>query len=148
MKNHPKRFLERVWPELAIQVRAGPALSVPWVRWPELGPNTLAVGAGTPAREGHDILVPPRPAPHLEWGGGERDGDGVEVAEVGDDHQGGLPPHALLLLIVAMVLLPLAQSCWWQAVCHPGRPGAHNIAFTNLTNKENAFLNITHLMEK
>merc|ERR1712110_916098 len=83
----------------------------------------MGVGAGTPAREGHDILVPPRPAPHLEWGGGERDGDGVEVAEVGDDHQGGLPPHALLLLIVAMVLLPLAQSCWWQAVCHPGRPG-------------------------
>ena len=66
----------------------------------------------------------PTPPSPDEWGGGERDGDGVEVAEVGDDHQGGLPPHALLLLIVAMVLLPLAQSCWWQAVCHPGRPGA------------------------
>ena len=39
-----------------------------------------------------------------------RDGDGVEVAEVGDDHKGGLTPHPLLLLFLALVLLPLAQS--------------------------------------
>ena len=78
-------------------------------------------------RSKHDILVssPPPPPPDLERGGGERDGDGVEVAEVGDDHEGGLPPHPLLLLLLTLVLLPLAQSHRWQAVCHTGRPGIH-----------------------
>ena len=76
-------------------------------------------------RSKHDILVssPPPPPPDLERGGGERDGDGVEVAEVGDDHEGGLPPHPLLLLFLPLVLLPLAQPHRWQAVCHTGRPG-------------------------
>ena len=85
----------------------------------------MSVGAGTPASEEHDILVSsPPPPPPVERGGGERDGDGVEVAEVGDDHEGGLPPHPLLLLLLALVLLPLAQSHRWQAVCHTGRPGS------------------------
>ena len=85
------------------------------------------VPAHRPVRSKHDqSLSSPPPPPSdsdLERGGGERDGDGVEVAEVGDDHQGGVPPHPLLLLLLTLVLLPLAQSHRGQAVCHTGRPG-------------------------
>merc|ERR1719195_120420 len=36
----------------------------------------------------------------------------------GDNHQGGLPPHTVLRFVSTLVLLPLAQSCWRQTVCH------------------------------
>ena len=117
-------MLERVWP-VQRQVRDGTRLSRtrPSVRG---SPNTMSVGAGTPASEeqhGIPLSSPPPPPPVERGGGGERDGDGVEVAEVGDDHKGGLPPHPLLLLLLPLVLLPLAQSHRWQAMCHTGRPG-------------------------
>merc|ERR1719394_1627587 len=47
----------------------------------------------------------------------------VSRSDEGDDHQGGLPPHTLLRFVGTLVLLPLAQSCWRQTVCHSGGSG-------------------------
>ena len=118
---------------------AGPNVQCQWVPGHRRGRNSLEVSStnkiglqrkftdeafqGLTSGHVHLPSSPPPPPPDAGGGGGERDGDGVEVAEVGDDHEGGLPPHPLLLLLLPLVLLPLAQSHRWQAVCHTGRPG-------------------------
>ena len=71
-------------------------------------------------------FVPPPPT-QGRGGGGPGDGDGVQVADEGDDHQGGLPPHTLLRFVSTLVLLPLAQSCWRQTVCHSRGSGDKSI---------------------
>ena len=74
-----------------------------------------------------DASPPPPPPIEGRGGGGRGDGDGVQVADEGDDHQGGFPPHTLLRFVSTLVLLPLAQSCWRQTVCHSRGSGDKSI---------------------
>ena len=112
------RGLERVWPCIeetgagrcgSLAPSVGPPIQCQWVPGHRRGRSYHGPSDASP---------PPPPPTEGRGGGGRGDGDGVQVAYEGDDHQGGFPPHTVLRFISTLVLLPLAQSCWRQTVCH------------------------------
>ena len=110
--------LERVWPCIeetgagrcgSLAPSVGPPIQCQWVPGHRRGRSYHGPSDASP---------PPPPTTEGRGGGGRGDGDGVQVADEGDDHQGGFPPHTVLCFVSTLVLLPLAQSCWRQTVCH------------------------------